>query len=218
LALLCTHGHSFALDASAAPLDLVQKAKASGLVNEGPSVASFVWHLDVKKPLKSARRQVETYSGAMSSQQPGLSAVKRARYEGATLDSPAKIQEYFSARGLMNLRPDDEETEMQLTGLTWPLKPQNAFQLRLKDEAGAMLQRCAIAVAVDAAQLHAKLKGSAFPIQCDGDGTYRGVKVRVQSSLWFIEQLGVFFNSEDTLKSSLGTFKATIKIVDLTLN
>jgi hypothetical protein len=181
-------------------------------------VASFIWHLDVKKPLKSARRQVETFSGAMSSQQPGLSAVKRARHEGATTDSPSKIQEYFSARGLMNLRPDDEETEMQLTSLTWPLKPQNEFQLRLKDEGGAMQQRCTIASAVEAAQLHPKLKGNVIPIQCDGDGTYRGVKVRVQSSLWFIEQLGVFFNSEDTLKSPLGTFKATVKIVDVTFH
>lgn len=118
----------------------------------------------------------------------------------------------------MNLRPDDEETEMQLTGLTWPLKPQNEFQLKLKDEAGAMLQRCVVALASDATQLHVKLKGSAVPIHCEGDGTYRGFKVHIQSSLWFIEQLGVFFNSEDVLKSPLGTFKATVKIVDLKLN
>jgi hypothetical protein len=51
---------SFALDASSvAPQDLLQKAKSSGLVNDGPSVAAFTWYLDVKKPLKSARRQVE---------------------------------------------------------------------------------------------------------------------------------------------------------------
>jgi hypothetical protein len=204
-----------ASDGLSAPHDLLQKAKTSGLVNEGPSVASFTWYLDVKKPLKSARRQVEAFSGAASSLQPGLSMVKRARHEGATQDTPAKIQEYFSARGLMNLRPDDEETEMQLTGLTWPLKAQNEFQLRLKDDAGAMQQRCTIAVASDAALLHANLKGKAVPIQCEGDGRYRGVKVHIQSSLWFIEQLGVFFNSEDVLKSPLGTFKASVKIVDL---
>jgi hypothetical protein len=209
---------SFGVDASSAPQDLLQKAKTSGLISEGPSVATFTWQLDVKKPLKSARRQVETFSGAVSQQQPGLSMVKRARHEGATQDSPAKIQEYFSARGLMNLRPDDEETEMLLTGLTWPLKAQNEFQLRIKDEAGTMQQRCVVALASDAAMLHVKLKGNVVPIQCEGDGTYRGIKVHVQSSLWFVEQLGVFFNSEDVLKSPLGTFRATIKIVDLKLN
>jgi hypothetical protein len=209
---------SFAVDASSAPQDLLQKAKTSGLISEGPSVATFTWQLDVKKPLKSARRQVEAFNGAVSAQQPGLSLVKRARHEGATQDSPAKIQEYFSARGLMNLRPDDEETEMLLTGLTWPLTAQNEFQLRLKDEAGAMKQRCIVAFASDAALLHVNLKGNAIPIQCEGDGTYRGIKVHVQSSLWFIEQLGVFFNSEDILKSPFGTFRATTKIVDLKLN
>jgi hypothetical protein len=210
---------SFSLDASSvAPQELLQKAKTSGLVNEGPSVAAFTWYLDVKKPLKSARRQVESFTGAVSTQQPGLSMVKRARHEGATQDAPVKIQEYFSARGLMNLRPDDEETEMQLSGLVWPLKAQNEFQLRLKDESGGMQQRCTIALPSDAALLHGKLKGNAVPIQCEGEGTYRGIKVYVQSSLWFIEQLGVFFNSEDVLKSPLGTFRATVKIVDLKLN
>jgi hypothetical protein len=218
LACLVLSARSFALDASTAPQELLQKAISSGLVNEGPSVASFTWHLDVKKPLKSARRQVEVFNGAVGSLQPGLSIVRRARHEGATQDSPAKIQEYFSARGLMNLRPDDEETEMQLTGLTWPLKPQNEFQLRIKDEAGAIQQRCTIALASGAAQLHSNLKGNVVPIQCEGEGTYRGIKVQVQSRLWFIEQLGVFFNSEDVLKSPLGTFKATVKIVDLKLN
>jgi hypothetical protein len=208
----------FAFDMSSAPQELLQKAKASGLVNEGPAVVPFTWYLDVKKPLKSARRQVEAFTGAVSAQQPGLSLVKRARHEGATQEAPAKIQEYFSARGLMNLRPDDEETDMQLTGLTWPLKAQNEFQLRLKDDAGAMQQRCTVALTSDAALLHPKLKGNAVPIQCEGDGMYRGMKVQVQSSLWFIEQLGVFFNSEDVLKSPLGTFKATVKIVDLKLH
>jgi hypothetical protein len=203
---------------SNAPHNLLEKAKNSGLVNEGPSVASFTWYLDVKRPMRSVRRQVEAFGGAVGLQQPGLSVVKRARHEGATQDSPAKIQEYFSARGLMNLRPDDEETEMQLTGLSWPLKPQHEFQLRIKDEAGVMQQRCKIAVAGDAAQLHEKLKGTVVPIQCEGEGTYRGIQVHVQSSLWFVEQLGVFFNSEDVLKSPLGTFRATVKIVDVKLN
>jgi hypothetical protein len=170
---------SFALDASSAPPDLLQKAKASGLISEGPSIAAFTWYLDVKKPMRSARRQVEIFSAAVSPQQPGLSIVKRARHEGATQDSHATIQEYFSARGLMNLRPDDEETSMQLMGLSWPLKLHNEFQLRIKDEAGSIQQRCKIAVAGDAAQLHEKLKGTVIPIQCEGDGTYRGI-----SSSW----------------------------------
>jgi hypothetical protein len=207
-----------ALDVPNAPHELLQKAKASGLVDLGPPVASFTWYLDVKKPMKSTRRQVEAFSGAVSALQPGLSLVKRARYDGATQDAPAKIQEYFSARGLMNLRPDDEETEMQLLGLAWPLKAQQEFQFRLKDEAGAMQQRCTVALPIDAAQLHAQLKGNASPIQCEGDGTYRCIKVQVQSKLWFVEQLGVFFNSEDVLKSPLGTFRATVKIVDVKLN
>jgi hypothetical protein len=215
---LLLSAQSFGLDISSAPPELLRQAKSSGLVSEGPQVAAFTWQLDVKKPLKSARRQVEVFSGAFGAQQPGLSVVKRSRHEGATQDSPAKIQEYFSARGLMNLRSDDEETEMHLTGLSWPLKAQNVFQLSIKDEAGAMQQSCVIAQAVDAVQLSPKLKGNAIPIQCEGDGKYRGIKVRVQSSLWFIEQLGVFFNSEDTLKSPLGTFKASVKIVDVRLN
>jgi hypothetical protein len=215
---LLLSAQSFGLDVSSVPPDLLQQAKISGLVAEGPKVAAFTWQLDVKKPLKSARRQVEVFSGSYGSMQPGLSVVRRSRHEGATQDSPAKIQEYFSARGLMNLRPDDEETEMHLTGLSWPLKAQHVFQLNLKDGAGAMQQSCVIAQPVDAAQLYAKLKGNAVPIQCEGDGRYRGIKVRIQSSLWFIEQLGVFYNSEDTLKSPLGTFKASVKIVDVRLN
>jgi hypothetical protein len=206
---------AFAVSDPLLPTELLMNAKASGLVSEGPVVAAFTWVLDVKKPIRAARRQIETFAGSANFLQPGLSVVTRARYEGPTEQSTAKVQKYYSARGLMNLRPDDEETEMHLTGLRWPLKPQNVFQLALKDEGGGMQQSCTIAAAVEATELHAKLKGNAIPIQCVGDGKYKGVKVRVTSSLWFIEQLGVFFNSEDVLKSSLGTFNASVKLVDV---
>jgi hypothetical protein len=165
--------------------------------------------------LRAARRQVEAFSGSTNSQQPGLSVVKRARHQGPNETSVAVIQEYFSARGLMNLRPDDEETEMHLSGLAWPLQPQSVFQFSLKDDSGSLKQSCTITTPVDAGQLHAKLKGNAYPIQCVGDGKYKGIGVRIHSSLWFIEQLGVFFNSDDALKSPLGTFNASVKIVDI---
>jgi hypothetical protein len=206
---------SHALDLSSVPPTLLQHAKSSGLIVEGPPVVAFTWSLDVKKPMRSARRQIETFAGSASSQQPGLSTVKRARHQGPNESAPAVIQEYFSARGMMNLRPDDEETEMHLAGLVWPLKAQDVFKFSLKDENGSLKQDCTIAPVVEASQLHSKLKGNVFPIQCVGDGKYKGVSVRIYSSLWFIEQLGVFFNSDDAIKSPLGTFNATVKIIDV---
>jgi hypothetical protein len=211
-------GQGFAADVTPMPPEMLQKAKSSGLINEGPPVVGFTWSLDVKKPIKAARRQVESYAGSSNAQQPGLSAVKRSRHEGPTEQAVAKVQEYFSARGLMNLRPDDEETEMQLVGLTWPLKAQTVFQFSLKDDGGAMKQTCTINASVEATQLHSKLKGNAFPIDCVGDGKYKGIKVRIHSSLWFIDQLGVFFNSDDVIKSPIGTFNASVKIVDVKIH
>jgi hypothetical protein len=209
---------SYALDVSEAPAALLSKAKENGLIDVGPSVPHFSWTIDIKKPFRSANRQTEIFLGSVSAKQPGLSIVKRTRFEGTASGAPSKFEEHFSARGMMNFRSDETEPEIALSGLKWPLATDQRFQFTFHDEHGKIDQSCHILSIKPAALLHTSLKKSALQIQCEGAGKYRGFDAQVISAVWFIEELGVFFNSEDVFKTALGKFVATIKLVDVKLH
>jgi hypothetical protein len=214
--LLLASAH--ALDIAEAPAVLVAKAKENGLVDAGPVMPHFTWTIDIKKPLRSANRQTEIFLGAASAKQPGLSVVKRTRFEGIAAGAPSKFEEHFSARGMMNFRADETEPEIALFGLKWPLATDQHFKFAFHDEHGKIDQACHIVGVKPAALLNVSLKKNAHQIHCDGAGKYRGFEAQVTSVVWFIEELGVFFNTEDVFKTALGRFVATVKLVDVKIH
>jgi hypothetical protein len=119
---------------------------------------------------------------------------------------------------MMNFRADETEPEISLSGLKWPMAMDQRFQFTFHDEHGKIDQVCHIVGVKPAALLNEALKKNAHQIHCDGAGKYRGFDAHVTSVVWFIEELGVFFNTEDVFKTALGRFVATVKLVDLKIH
>ena len=203
--------------APSASKESIAHARTSGLVAQGDAIASFKWSVEIKKPFGRARLQVEEFSGGVNLQEPGITAVLRARYEGVVRDNSKKISEFLSARNLVTLHDSNEEVLVSLSGLSWPIEGGRQFDFNVKDEHGSLTQRCTVLPMTNVSQVHAQIPGVAFPIDCSGNGRYRGFKVAVKSRVWYFPKLGVFFHESDVIQSPLGQFatQATIKEFEL---
>jgi hypothetical protein len=198
------------------PKALLQELKGHGLTGSGaPEIPAFQWRLELKRPLRRARQIEEHFAGSQAGANSGMSPT--FRYDFPRL--PAKEEDRpvgaVSVRGLVRVSPDDAHITARLAGLTFPLESKATFKITLKEPGVDVNQNCTVQGKAAASQLHGDLKGEASQIECTGQGRYKGFDVKLNSSLYFIESLGMFFNALDVIDSPLGKLKAITRIVDL---
>jgi hypothetical protein len=190
--------------------DLIADLKEQGLVNAAVPLASFRWVLEQKRPLRPPRWITEEFAAAPD----GLSSVKAStRFSGEKIES----REYVSARGLLRYDASDTKAGVRLDSFSLPLRAEKSFHLSLVRDDTPLNQSCRVIDKVNAQRLHDALPGQAWRLQCDGDSRFSNMPVRIQSMLYFIEALGVFFSEHDQLDSPLGQFTMSQRILDFKL-
>jgi hypothetical protein len=158
---------------------------------------AFEWTFTQKRPLRSARVMHEVFTPAYE----GLALVVTQK-QSADKSTGARV----SVRGLGKYDDDDEVLRLKFTGLKFPLQPGQNFQLDAELEGKPIQHRCTVGAPIVATTIHEKIPGHAVPITCAAETHYLGAKVKVSSNLAYLEQLGVFFNLRDDMRSSVGTF------------
>ena len=191
----------FRLQPEALPKALMQQIKALGLTGPGaPEIPAFEWRLELKRPLRRAREVKEHYAGSQAGANSGLSPTYRYDYPKESAKDSDKPSDAISVRGLVRVSPDDTHISARVEGLSFPLEPKTSFKIFLKEPGIDVAQSCVVIGKVPAAQLNASLKGDSQLIECSGLGRYKGFDVKLHSTLYFIDVLGVFFNALERKK------------------
>jgi hypothetical protein len=184
---------------------------AQGFAATGESLG-FDWAWSARDScLQLAFRIQEHFLGSQAGPNSGLSPT--FRYDFPT--EPETPSEALSVRGLVRVSPEDTQIAARVEGLKFPLEPKAGFKIFLKEPGIQVTQMCTVMDKAPASQLHPSLKGDVSPIECSGQGQYKGFDVKLHSSLYFIEALGVFFNALDVIDSPVGKLKAATRILDL---
>ncbi|MFP5405231.1 MAG: hypothetical protein ACLGHY_02435, partial [Gammaproteobacteria bacterium] len=194
---------------------LLETLLASGLVGgEGVPVPPFSWVLETKRPGRDPRQTAEVFAGSPPGRLSGLSPMVR-RYLPANPD--AAVTPVLSVRGLTNLHAGDRSLDAQVQGMRLPLVEGATFQLHWSDEGARLDQLCTVGASTPAASLQPALPGSARRIECSGEGRYHGIPVGAGATVFFLEQLGVFLDSEHFIRTPLGRLGTTTRIVDFSM-
>jgi len=216
LALCCcllTGIHSASAQAAPVSTPIVLTAELStelkqlGLMTAAVPVVAFSWVIEQKRPMRASRRISEEFSAAPD----GMSQVRSTTH---LADDTVQNRDYVSARGLLRFDASDKKAGVQLENFSLPLQAGQVFRLSLSRDDIPMNQSCRVADRQPAQQLHVGIRGSVWRLECQGDSRYAGMKVRIQSVLYFIEALGVFFYEQDDLFSPLGQFTMSQRILD----
>jgi hypothetical protein len=192
--------------------ELLKLVQAVGLTVAGaPEIPAFQWRLEYKRPLRKVREIQEHYAGSQAGPLSGLSATYRYDYPLQGEQNSDAV----SLRGLVRVSPDDKSIPAKVEGLRFPLELQAVFKVHVKESGADVAQDCAVLNMVPASVVFPSLKGEAVHIECKGKGKYKGFEVSMHSTLYFIQSLGMFFNTQDVIDSPLGKFRSTSKILDV---
>ena len=204
----------FSVQIESLPKALLQQILTSGLeVTGAAEVPAFSWRLELKRPLRRARQIQEHFQGSQAGEYSGISPTLRYDYPG----SAASSSEAVSVRGLIRASPEDQQVNARVENLRFPLFEGLVFKLLYKEPGIELNQSCTVAGKVPARELHSVLKGEASRIQCSGPGKYKGFNVKVRTTVYFIEVLGLFLNANDVIESPLGPLESSTKLVDVKL-
>ena len=191
----------------------IQRAvRATGLVGAGEPVAPFEWTLEVKRPMRKPFRVVERYAGTQSGEPAGATSLTRSTFDPA--GKPTGVRKYLSVRGLFRVRADDDRLDAEVDGVKMPLAAGSAYRVtasRAEDE--RVTQRCTVADRVPAAQVFAALPGEAIRIRCAGEAQWHGVKIGLETSVFYLERLGVFIGVHDTFRSPVGKLETVTRVL-----
>jgi len=202
----------FRVHAEDLPRPLLRQVQEAGLgLDGGPAIPAFQWRLELKRPLRPAREVQEHYEGSRPGAPQGLSATFRYDYPRQS----EKTSDALTARGLVRVSPEDDHVGARLEGLSFPLLAGKAFTVVVKDPGVEVTQQCSVAERRPASQIHAALTGEASRIVCEGKGRYKGFDVKMTSTVYFIDALGLFLNTQDIIDSPLGVLRSSTRIVDL---
>jgi len=190
---------------------LLRDLRSAGLVGgEGEPVAPFSWALEKKRPGRNPKLVWETFEGSPAGPNAGLSPMVR-RY--APTEAGNRV---VSARGLTTLRRVGDSLDAE--GLRLPFADGATFRLRWHEEdKGSLEQLCSAGEIGPASALHPALPGNARRIECSGDGRYRGIPVGVGATVFYIERLGVFIETQATIRTPLGPLRSTTRITDFSM-
>ncbi len=188
----------------------IEELKRAGLVTTEAPVPAFRWAYANKRPMRPERTMVESFEAGPQ----GLSAVVRdIRYRDGKTDR----SEAISARGLVRVQPSDETIAARVEGLTVPPKTGDHFLIILVRDGTPITERCTVGEKSEAKTLFADLPGQMLGIECLGDATYAGFKVKARSKVVYLEAIGVFFNLVDVLDTPLGRYENANRLTEFQL-
>lgn len=195
-------------------LDELRRVGLIGVPSE--PVRAFSWTTVTTRPLRAARNRHEVFAGTPVGAPAGLSPM--VREERMPDGAVRRIVRGVSVRGLMLLRPGDDELEVRAQGLSMPLREGQRFDLVYDDdEGGALKQRCTVRATVAASAVHAAIPGEALRIECGGRGSYYGIGVRVSAIVMYLKTPGVFVVTEQAIESPIGRLPAGTRVVDFAM-
>ena len=123
----------------------------------------------------------------------------------------------MSARGLVRVSASDQSINASVDGLKLPPKTGEHFAITVVRDNSPITERCTVGAKTEAKTLFADLPGQMFNIECLGDTTYAGFKVKARSQVVYLEALGVFFNVVDVLDTPFGRFENANRITEFQL-
>jgi hypothetical protein len=194
---------------------VLESLRRSGLIGGGVDpVPAFTWVLERHRPGRGVRQSQEVFKGSPSDGLSGLALIVRTHFPSRATDVG---RETLSVRGLATVDHDEDEVSVEVEGLVLPLRDGARFSLRLRDGDAALDQHCDVGPLRQASGLHPALPGSARLIECNGRGSYRGIPVKVDAKVHYLERLGVFLRSESVLHSPLGPFRSSVRIISFSM-
>ncbi len=196
--------------ASIAPT-LLQELHASGLIGTAEPVRPFAWTIEMTRPLRAARHRRETYAGTPTGAPAGLSPMVRDELteEGRTKRTVHGV----SVRGLVFVRPGENELEVRVRDLQMPLEQGQRFRIEYDDENGALVEDCTVGEEVAASVVHAAIPGRATRIDCEGKGRYKRIPVSVSAKVVYLHEPGVFVAVEQAIDSPIGRLRSGVRVV-----
>lgn len=196
--------------ASIAPA-LLEELRASGLIGTAEPVRPFAWTIEMTRPLRSARHRRETYAGTPPGAPAGLSPMVRDELtdEGRT----KRTVQGVSVRGLVFVRPGENELEVRVRDLRMPLVPGHRFRIEYDDENGGLVEDCTVGEQVAASVVHAAIPGRATRIECEGTGNYKRIRVSVSAKVVYLHEPGVFVGVEQAIDSPLGRLRSGVRVI-----
>jgi len=188
----------------------VAELKRAGLITHEVPVPAFRWTYANKRPMRRERSVHEDFDAGPE----GLSSVLREiRYS----DGKVEQSEAISARGLLRVSASDKSINASVDGLKLPPKTGEHFAIVLVRDNSPIIERCTVGDKTAAKTLFADLPGQLFNIECLGDATYAGLKVKAKSQVVYLEALGVFFNIVDVLDTPFGRYENANRITEFQL-
>jgi len=217
--LLCLACSALALPAQAADSDpvasiapnLLQELHASGLIGTAEPVRPFAWTIEMTRPLRAARHRRETYAGTPTGAPAGLSPM--VRHELTEEGRTKRTVHGVSVRGLVFVRPGENELEVRVRDLRMPLEQGQRFRIEYDDDSGALAEDCTVGVEVAASVVHAAIPGRATRIECEGTGRYKRIPVSVSAKVMYLHEPGVFVAVEQAIDSPLGRLRSGVRVV-----
>lgn len=206
---------------AAAPVDaiappLLEELHDSGLIGGAAQpVRPFTWTVVLTRPLRSPRRQRETYAGTPPGAPVGLSPMVRDELtEAGTIRRTVRG---VSVRGLVFVKPGDTSLEVRVHDLKMPLATGQRFRIEYDEDGGELAEDCRVDVEVAAATIHPSIPGRATRIECRGSGRYRRIPVRVSATVMYLHAPGVFVGVEQAIDSPLGRLRSGVRVVEFSM-
>lgn len=201
--------------AAGVPAETLAQLRASGLIGTGDGIRPFRWTTVTTRPMRSPRRYRETYAGTPPGAPAGLSAMVRDE-----LDEDGAVKrtvERVSARGLIHLKPGRTEPDVRVDGLRLPLSPGARFRLEYDDGSGTLVEDCIVGEERAAASVHPAIPGQATQIDCAGTGRYMRIPVKVEATVLYLQEPGVFVSIAQEIDAPIGRLRSGTRVVDFSM-
>jgi hypothetical protein len=180
--------------------------KSHPFTKPGAAIPAFSWVLEKTRTLRKPHIVTESFAAAPQ----GVAAVKVTDQRSGEDASAPRTR--MSLRGLEYIDADDAELAVLAQGLDMPPKTGGSFTITLKKDGQALIKTCKVGERTAASALFANLPGEMAPIECAGDGTYRGSKVKTKTQMAWLDALGVFLLRREEADTALGKFTETVTV------
>jgi hypothetical protein len=180
--------------------------KAHPFTKPGAPQPAFSWTLEKSRTLRKTHLVGETYSPAAN----GVATVKVA--DQRVGDEAPSSRTRLSLRGLEYIDADDAELAVTAQNVDMPPKSGGTFTVTVKKDGQSLTKTCKIGERAAASSVFAALPGEMAPIECAGNGTYRGAQVKTKTQMAWFDALGVFLLLREEADTALGKFTETVKI------
>lgn len=197
------------------PAPVMSQLRASGLIGSAGRIQPFRWTTVTTRPLRSPRRYRETYAGTPPGAPAGLSPMVR---EELTDDGEVRrTVRRVSARGLVQLKPGRKEPGLHVQGLRLPPVKGARFRLEYDDGSGNLVEDCVVGDERAASTVHPAIPGRATQIDCSGTGRYLRLPVRVDATVLYLHEPGVFVNVDEEINGPIGRLQSGTRIIDFAM-